>query len=87
MSPWTPEFEYLLRRHCNFVAPQEAIDPDARLAALGVDSLTFLGLIVEIEARFSVAVPDTMLVEENDTPAGLWRLVADLTGHQRGAVR
>lgn len=87
MSLWTTDFEYLLRRHCHFVGPQDSIDPDARLAALGVDSLAFLALLVEVEARFSVAVPDTMLAEGNDTPRGLWQLVSGLTDQQRRGVR
>lgn len=87
MSPWTTEFEYLLRRHCHFVAPQESVDPEAPLATLGVDSLTLLALIVEIEARFSVEVSDTLLIAEHETAGGLWRLVSELTERQRGGVR
>lgn len=87
MTPWTPEFEHLLRRHCHFVAPDEPVDPDLPLGALGVDSLAFLSLIVEIEARLSVAVPDAMLAEENDSPLGLWLLVSGLLERQRGGVQ
>lgn len=86
MSPWTTEFENLLRRHCHFVTPEEPIDPDAPFATLGVDSLSFLALIVEIDAEFAITVPDTVLIEENDTPRGLWRLVSGLPQGQPGGV-
>lgn len=87
MSPWTTEFECLLRSHCRFVTPPESLDPDVPLATLGVDSLTLLALIVEIEARYSIELPDIMLIAENDTAGGMWRLVCELTQRQRGGVR
>ena len=32
---------------------------------LGMDSITFISIVVEIEARFGIEVPDDMLVLEN----------------------
>jgi acyl carrier protein len=32
---------------------------------LGMDSITFISIVVEIEAKFSIIVPDNMLLMEN----------------------
>ena len=32
---------------------------------LGLDSITFISIVVEIEAKFSITVPDEMLLMEN----------------------
>lgn len=32
---------------------------------LGMDSITFISIVVEIEARFDIEVPDEMLIFEN----------------------
>ena len=32
---------------------------------LGMDSITFISIVVEVEAKFSIIVPDNMLLMEN----------------------
>lgn len=32
---------------------------------MGMDSITFISLVVEVEARFNIIVPDDMLLMEN----------------------
>lgn len=77
--PWADEFEQVLRSHCRFAAPDEALDPDASFDALGVDSVGLLGLIVENEEAFQIEIPEQMLTSEVlATPATLWQAIQQL---------
>jgi acyl carrier protein len=77
--PWADEFERILRSHCRFASPDEAVDPDASFDALGVDSAGLLGLIVESEDALDVEFPEYMLTGEVlATPATLWQAIQQL---------
>jgi acyl carrier protein len=87
-TPWTADFDHLLRRHARALPAGGLIDPDASMTALGVDSLASLVMILEVEAAFSISIPDTMLTDEHfSTPMALWRLVSDLTAAGGGEGR
>jgi len=45
-------------------AEDGAIDPDANLAELGVDSLGVVGLLGDIESAFNLRMPDELLTAE-----------------------
>jgi acyl carrier protein len=76
---WPAEFEELVRPHCRFVPADSPVDPDTGFALLGLDSLAMLTLIAEVEDRFGVMIPDTVMVgQEFDTPASMWRSVSRL---------
>jgi acyl carrier protein len=76
-QPWPPEFETCLRPHCRLLDGDEPLDPDVPLAALGVDSLEVVELIVGLEAAFGVSFPDEALTPEVFATAGaVWRALA-----------
>jgi acyl carrier protein len=76
---WPEEFETLLRRHCRLVPENRAIDADALLPALGVDSLEVIELIVSIEDTFELTMPADLLTPEVFLSArSVWRHVSGL---------
>jgi acyl carrier protein len=84
-SPWPTDFEHILRKHCRFTDSETAIDPDASLTALGVDSFGLLVFIFEIEERFSLNFPDAMLTGDAfTTPRTVWRAVETIQSEARG---
>ncbi|MEU9268433.1 acyl carrier protein [Streptomyces sp. NPDC048256] len=67
------DFESALRQSLPFLDEETPVDAHASLTELGLDSLTLLGLVAELEDRFSVELPDEMLVMETfETPSTLW---------------
>ncbi|MEV6612985.1 phosphopantetheine-binding protein [Streptomyces sp. NPDC051051] len=67
------DFETALRQSLPFLDEGTPVDANASLTELGLDSLTLLNLVAEIEDRFSVELPDEMLVMETfATPSTLW---------------
>ncbi|AYN38625.1 acyl carrier protein [Streptomyces dangxiongensis] len=73
------DFEGALRQALPFLDEETPIDADTSLTELGLDSLTLLGLVVELEDRFSVELPDEMLVMEAfATPSTLWSSLSKL---------
>lgn len=73
------DFETALRQSLPFLDEGTPVDADANLTELGLDSLTLLGLVAELEDRFSVELPDEMLVMETfATPSALWNALLEL---------
>lgn len=63
--------------------------PDARLAALGVDSLGLIELMFQIEDRFGISLPEEqppILVTINDLVAYIERLTEPLTAEPQHAA-
>lgn len=63
-----------------FDLARERLAPEAKLAALGVDSLDLLELMFKIEDRYSIAIRDdvpTDLVSVGDVVRYIDRLLAD----------
>lgn len=54
----------VIRPRCRFVPPDAALDIDAPLLELGVDSLEMVELIIEIEDTFHLEVPPELLTPE-----------------------
>ena len=51
-----------------------------KLSEAGMDSIAFVEIIIAIEERFGIEVPnDALAIEENDTIANLCGLVSSLT--------
>lgn len=46
-------------------------DPDTRLLDLGIDSAGFIKLIVSMESKFNISIPDEDLLFEKFSTAGL----------------
>ena len=69
MDDITTQFEEALRRHLRLVK-QDSIDYDAELAQLGLDSMTAVAVLLDMEKTFSIRFPDEMLVEGTFRTAG-----------------
>jgi acyl carrier protein len=69
MDDITPQFEECLRRHLRSAKPN-AINYDMELAQLGLDSMTAVAILLDIERTFNIRFPDDMLVEGTFRTAG-----------------
>ena len=62
MADITTQFEEVLRRHLRS-AKSEAINYDTELSQLGLDSMTAVAVLLDMEKTFGIKFPDDMLVE------------------------
>jgi acyl carrier protein len=67
MDDITTQFEECLRRHLRSAS---AINYDAELAKLGMDSMTAVAVLLDMEKTFGIRFPDEMLVEGTFRTAG-----------------
>ena len=67
MDDINTQFEEVLRRH---LRSTKAINYDAELAQLGMDSMTAVAVLLDMEKAFSIRFPDDMLVEGTFRTAG-----------------
>lgn len=58
------KLEHCLRVHLRRLGPEQAIDPAADLMQLGLDSMSSIDLLMDMEKTFGVTFPDTMLSRE-----------------------
>jgi acyl carrier protein len=60
--------------------------PDDDLAALGLDSMGVVQLLVDLEDRYGLDLPDDLMTEETFATVGsLWLTVADQVGAQEAS--
>ena len=69
MDDITTQFEEALRRHLRSAKPN-AINYDVELAQLGLDSMTAVAVLLDMEKTFNIRFPDEMLVEGTFGTAG-----------------
>jgi acyl carrier protein len=69
MDDITTQFEDVLRRHLRS-AKTEPIKYDVELAQLGLDSMTAVAVLLDMEKTFNIRFPDDMLVEGTFRTAG-----------------
>ena len=69
MEDITPQFEDCLRRHLRSVK-SDSINYDIELAQLGLDSMTAVAVLLDMEKTFGIRFPDDMLVEGTFRTAG-----------------
>jgi acyl carrier protein len=69
MHDITMRFEQCLRRHLRLVKP-DSIDYAVALAQLGLDSMTAVALLLDIEKTFDIRFPDDMIAEDTFRTAG-----------------
>jgi len=62
MDDITTQFEQCLRRYLRLVKP-DSIKYDVELVQLGLDSMTAIALLVDLEKTFNIRFPDDMVVE------------------------
>jgi acyl carrier protein len=65
----TTRFEQCLRRHLRLLK-SDSIDYAMELVQLGLDSMTAVALLLDIEERFEIRFPDDMIVEGTFRTAG-----------------
>lgn len=74
---WPEEFEKLLRSYLPLLRADGPLAPTVPLADLGLDSLSTVGLLVDVEDAFGVQLPDDALTPDTfATAASLWSVVA-----------
>ena len=69
MDDITTQFEECLRRHLRS-AKADSINYDVELAKLGLDSMTAVAVLLDMEKTFNIRFPDEMLVEGTFRTAG-----------------
>jgi acyl carrier protein len=69
MDDITTQFEECLRRHLRS-AKSASINYDVELAQLGLDSMTAVAVLLDMEKTFNIRFPDDMLVEGTFRTAG-----------------
>lgn len=69
MDDITTQFEEVLRRHLRS-AKADSINYHAELAQLGMDSMTAVAVLLDMEKTFGIRFPDDMLVEGTFRTAG-----------------
>jgi acyl carrier protein len=62
-------FDEVLRRHLRS-AKADSINYDVELAQLGLDSMTAVAVLLDMEKTFNIRFPDDMLVEGTFRTAG-----------------
>jgi acyl carrier protein len=77
MDDITPEFEQCLRRHLRLVKP-DSINYHMELAQLGLDSMTAVAVLLDMEKTFGIRFPDDMLVEGTFRTAGKLKTAVEL---------
>lgn len=55
------QLQDILRPHLRFLKTEEAVPMDADLGRLGLDSMASIDLLMDIEARLGVQIPDEMM--------------------------
>jgi acyl carrier protein len=69
MDDITIQFEECLRRHLRS-AESDSMNYDIDLAQLGLDSMTAVAVLLDMEKTFGIRFPDDMLVEGTFRTAG-----------------
>ena len=77
MDDITTQFEEALRRHLRS-ANLNAINYDIELVQLGLDSMTAVALLLDMEKTFNIRFPDDMIVEGTFRTAGALKKAAQL---------
>jgi acyl carrier protein len=84
-AAWPEAFEAALRRNLSRLAEDRPIPEGVSLTDLGMDSISTIALLIEIEEGFGVQFPDELLAPEVfATPATLWRAVRELAADRTG---
>lgn len=74
-----PEFLTIVRSHLRMLEVGDELTRDVDMAEAGLDSLSMVSLIVELEAEFGVVLPDEELSWVTfRTPNSLWDVIANL---------
>ncbi|MFJ2766855.1 phosphopantetheine-binding protein [Streptomyces sp. NPDC087300] len=76
-APWPPDFENTLRLHLPLLDEDRPLSPELVLSDHGLDSLATVSLLLDLEERYAVTIPDELLsAQAFGSPAELWAVVA-----------
>lgn len=68
-----------LRPHLKFLGPDQQLDMKSNLPQLGLDSMSAINLLLDLEQTFNVVIPDELLVAETfRTPTSLTEMLETL---------
>jgi len=84
MDDITTQFEECLRRHLRSAKPN-VINYDMELAQLGLDSMTAVAVLLDMEKTFGIRFPDDMLVEGTFRTAGRLKAAVQKLRDQQGS--
>jgi acyl carrier protein len=77
MDDITTRFEQCLRRHLRLLKP-DSIDYAVGLVQLGLDSMTAVALLLDMEKTFAIRFPDDMIGEHTFRNAGALKEAVEL---------
>lgn len=82
---WDDQFEELLRPYLPSLKPGETLSADDRLQDLGLDSMSTVNLLIDVEQTYDVSFPDEDLGAETfATARSLWTTLSALLPHHSG---
>ena len=73
----TTRFEQCLRRHLRLLK-SDSIDYAVELVQLGLDSMTAVALLLDMEKTFAIRFPDEMIAEDTFRAAGTLKKAVQL---------
>ncbi|MYW65828.1 hypothetical protein GTY65_17460 [Streptomyces sp. SID8379] len=78
-APWDPRFEQVLRGALRLLSPGDVLAPDTCLSAAGMDSMSTIDTLMQLEDIYEVTFPDDRLTGETfATPGALWAVLGEL---------
>jgi acyl carrier protein len=77
MDNITTRFEQCLRRHLRLVMP-DSIEYAVELVQFGLDSMTAVALLLDIEKTFAIRFPDELIAEDTFRTAGTLKKAVQL---------
>lgn len=76
---WEAAFEQCLRAFLPFLSPGEPLHADAKLRDYGLDSISVISLLAELEDRFQIHFSaDALDLANFETPGRLWSTLQSL---------
>ncbi len=73
----------VLRPHLKFLGPDQPLEMDSDLPKLGLDSMSAINLLLDLEQSFDVVFPDELLVAETfRTPAALATAIDEIKARE-----
>ena len=84
MDDITVQFEEALRRHLRSAKPN-AINYETELLQLGLDSMTAVAVLLDMEKTFNIRFPDEMLVEGTFKTAGKLKQAVEMLREKQAA--
>lgn len=84
--PWSDGFEKVLRRHLPLLGADQEVRPNTILADLGLDSMSTVSLLIDLEDTLNISISDDELLPEVfRSPGRLWATVQRATNNLGGA--